>query len=162
MPFTQHIQINRLQPSTDLGHLCTTHHILVPFGTEVLNLANNSANQSNFHVSSFYSCRAGKFLKGENRAQRWHSLNPAFPQGRGCSMKQISFVEKIIPSLSFSFCTKMSKLPCLVGQRHFISKFRFCFVVLQLYIYPSSQWNDVSQVHHCKNKYQMRCLAFLK
>lgn len=72
-----------------------------------------------------------------------------------------SFVGKIIPNPSFSFCTKMSKLPCLVGQSHFISKFKFCFVVLQLSIYPSSQWNDVSQVHHCKNEYQMRwfCLV---
>lgn len=58
---------NRLQPSTDLGQLCTTHHILVPFGTEALNLPRNSANYSNFHTSSFYSCGAAKFLKGENK-----------------------------------------------------------------------------------------------
>lgn len=58
---------NRLQPSTDLWQLWTTHHILVPFGTEALNLANNSANYSNFHMSSFYNCGAAKFLKGENK-----------------------------------------------------------------------------------------------
>lgn len=57
----------RLQPSTDLGQLCTTHHILVPFGTEALNLASNSANYSNFHMSSFYIFGAAKFLKGENK-----------------------------------------------------------------------------------------------
>lgn len=83
-------------------------------------------------------------------------------KGEAAPWNRSPFVEKIIPNPSFSFCTKMSKLPCLVGQRHFISKFKFCFVVLQLYIYPSSQWNDVSQVHHCKNKYQMRWFGLLE
>jgi len=57
---------NRLHPSGGLGQIRKTHCILVPFGAEAVNLVklvNNSANYSNFHMSSFYNCGAEKFLK---------------------------------------------------------------------------------------------------
>lgn len=58
---------NMLQPSGGSGQLYIPHCILVPSGTEAVNLGNN-ANYSNFHVSSFYNCGAKKFLKEENKA----------------------------------------------------------------------------------------------
>lgn len=138
--------------------------ILVPCGTEALNLANNSANYSNFHMSSFYSCGAAKFLKGENKTSNGTVCTLPSHEGEAApqTWNRSPFAEKIIPHPSFSFCTKMSELPCLVGQSHFISKFKFCFVVFQLYIYPSSQWTLHLRFITARINIKWDALAFLK
>lgn len=58
----------RLQPHRDLGQHCITSCILLPFGTEAVKLVNSSANDSNFHMSSFYNCGAVRLF---NRRKVW-------------------------------------------------------------------------------------------